>query len=181
MGKNGVREHCSNNTGISRMFPRAAKRFLAAVGIVLLVASVSWAGQNEPMKPGPRDKCPVCGMFVAKYPDFASEIIFRDGRRVFFDGVKDMMKYYLDLKKYNPAATREDIAAVSVTDYYSLEFVDGFTAFYVIDSDVYGPMGRELIPFAKKAEAEEFKRDHKGKSLLSFKDIEISLVMGLDR
>ena len=28
-------------------------------------------------------------------------------------------------------------------------------AFFVIGSDVYGPMGHELIPFASKADAEQ--------------------------
>jgi len=30
-------------------------------------------------------------------------------------------------------------------------------------SDVYGPMGRELIPFEKMKDAEEFMTDHKVK------------------
>jgi len=41
-------------------------------------------------------------------------------------------------------------------------------------------MGRELIPFEKEAQAQEFMKDHKGKSVLPFDKIDLSLVMGLD-
>ena len=59
-------------------------------------------GERKPFKPGATDKCPVCGMFVAKYPDWVAEIIFKDGSAVYFDGCKDMFKYYFNLKRYNP-------------------------------------------------------------------------------
>ncbi len=48
-----------------------------------------------PVKPGPRDRCPVCGMFVSKYPNWIAQIEFKDGSREFFDGPKDMFRYYL--------------------------------------------------------------------------------------
>jgi copper chaperone NosL len=58
--------------------------------------------------------------------------------------------------------------------------VNGLQAFYVIGSDVYGPMGKELIPFKDEADAKEFKSDHKGTSILPFKDIMAELVKTLD-
>jgi nitrous oxide reductase accessory protein NosL len=67
-----------------------------------------------------------------------------------------------------------------VTDYYGLAFVDGYKAIYVIGSDVYGPMGRELIPFEKEADAKEFMKDHKGKTLLRFKDVTMEVIKQLD-
>jgi len=138
------------------------------------------AGESAPVKPGPKDKCPVCGMFVAKYPDWVGALALRDGSAVFFDGVKDMMKYYFNLAKYAPGRTTADIQAVHVTDYYRLEPIDGRTAFYVLGSDVYGPMGKELIPFEKEAGAQEFMKDHKGKEVLPFERIDPALVKSLD-
>ena len=146
-----------------------------AIGSPLCVAG------QEPGKPGPRDRCPVCGMFVAKYTDFLAVLTFGDGSHVFFDGVKDMMKYYFNLKQYNPGKRTGDIAQIQVTDYYTLNLIDGFKAFYVSGSDVYGPMGRELIPLEKKEEAEEFLRDHKGKAVLRFGDISYDRVKELDQ
>ena len=56
-------------------------------------------------------------------------------------------------------------------DYYSLQPVDAHSAFYVVGSDVFGPMGKELIPFEKATAAQEFLRDHQGKKVLRFSDI----------
>ena len=148
--------------------------------IFLLNVPVLRADEMKPLKPGSKDKCPVCGMFVAKYQDWVAAVTFKDGTRVFFDGVKDMMKYYFNMTKYAPGKTAADIQAIHVTDYYRLEPIDGRRAFYVVGSDVYGPMGKELIPFEKEAEAQEFMKDHKGKTVLPFGQIDLSLVMGLD-
>jgi nitrous oxide reductase accessory protein NosL len=139
-----------------------------------------YSGDRKPIKPTPKDKCPVCGMFVAKYPDFLAEILYKDGTSAFFDGTKDMFKYYLNLKKYQPSKKISDIDSIYVTDYYHLTLIDGPSAYYVTGSDIYGPMGRELIPFEKEADAKEFMKDHQGKSVLRFKEITYEIVQGLD-
>jgi copper chaperone NosL len=156
------------------------KRVAAIMLVILFAASWALAAEKKPVKPTPKDKCPVCGMFVAKYPDFAAQVLFQDGSYAVFDGTKDMFKYYLNLKKYAPAKRIEDIASIYVTDYYSLEPVDGTTAWYVAGSDTFGPMGKELIPFSKETDARGFMKDHKGKSLLRFKDVDAELIKGLD-
>jgi copper chaperone NosL len=156
------------------------KRIAAAILIILIAVSPAWGAERKPVKPSPKDKCPVCGMFVAKYPDFVAQVIFQDGSYAVFDGAKDMFKYYFNLTKYAPAKRIEDIASIYVTDYYSLEPVDGFTAWYVVGSDVFGPMGKELIPFGKESDARGFMKDHVGKSLLRFKDIHVELIRELD-
>ena len=156
-------------------------RALSIIFLSLLVALTAMAAdENMLLKPSSRDKCPVCGMFVYKYPDFLTQIIFKDGSVAFFDGAKDMFKYYLDIQKYNPKQKQTDIAAVYVTDYYSLALIDGMKAAYVAGSDVFGPMGRELISFEKDSEAKGFLKDHKGKSLIKFQDVTYSIVKGLD-
>jgi len=119
-------------------------------------------------------------MFVAKYPDWVAEIIFKDGSYAIFDGPKDLFKYYLNLGKYNPSKKPSDIDSIYVTDYYGLDFIDGCKAIYVMGSDVYGPMGRELIPFEKVGDAKEFMKDHKAKSLLRFKEVTMEVIKQLD-
>lgn len=151
-----------------------------ALFILMLFAAPLWAGESAPAKPGAADKCPVCGMFVAKYPDWVAQIVFSDGSALFFDGVKDMFKFYFNLPKYQPRRTQADIRAIYVSDYYAIEFIDGRQAFYVAGSDTYGPMGRELIPFQKEAQAHEFLKDHKGKSVLRFGEIDPAIIKGLD-
>jgi nitrous oxide reductase accessory protein NosL len=156
-------------------------RFLLTLTLSLtLMFSLSHGGERKPVKPTPKDKCPVCGMFVAKYPDFLAEILFKDGSYAVFDGTKDMFKYYLNLKKYNASKGLEDIDSIYVTDYYNLALINGYQAFYVMGSDIYGPMGRELIPLEKEAEAKEFMKDHKGQSILRFREITREMIKGLD-
>jgi len=148
--------------------------------LIVFLAAATQAGDKKPVKPAKSDKCPVCGMFVAKYPDFLAQIIFKDGTYAVFDGAKDMFKFYLNPAKFTPGRKASDIDAVYVTDYYSLKPIDGPSALYVVGSDVFGPMGRELIPFEKMSDAEEFKKDHKGTSVLKFRDITPIVLKGLD-
>lgn len=148
--------------------------------LALLLAGLACAGDLKPHKIPPKDKCPVCGMLVAKFPDFAAEIRFRDGAAVHFDGAKDMFKYYLNLSRYTPGRKTADIVAVFVSDYYDLTKVDGLSAYYVVGSDVYGPMGRELIPFATETKARDFRKDHRGKSVIRFRDVTPTVLTPLD-
>jgi len=156
------------------------KRIAVAFAILILAMSLAWSGERKPVKPASKDKCPVCGMFVAKYPDFLAEIIFKDGTYAVFDGAKDMFKYYFDLKKYGRVKRHEDIDSIYVTDYYSLQLIDGFKAYYVTGSDIYGPMGKELIPIAQEKDAKEFMKDHNGKSILRFEKVTPEIVRRLD-
>jgi nitrous oxide reductase accessory protein NosL len=119
-------------------------------------------------------------MFVFKYPDFLAQIIFTDGSHALFDGAKDMFKFVFNLKKYNAAKERSDIAAIYVTDYYSMAPIDSRTAWYVVGSDVFGPMGRELMPFQQETDAKEFMKDHSGKKLLRFDEVTPELIQGLE-
>jgi nitrous oxide reductase accessory protein NosL len=149
------------------------------LGIGLLALPRLEGAEKKPVKPGAKDKCPVCGMFVYKYPDFLAEILFKDGSVAFFDGAKDLFKYYFDLQKYDRKHTSADFDCLYVTDYYSLELIDGRQAYYVVGSDVYGPMGKELIPFADESQAKVFMKDHQGKRLLRFKEISSAQVKEL--
>ena len=148
--------------------------------IYLLFTTPPVVAAEKPVKPTAKDKCPVCGMFVHKYPDWVAQAVFRDGTRSYFDGAKDFFKFYLDPPKYLPGKARTDIVSVLVTDYYTLESIDGFQAYYVIGSDVLGPMGRELIPLAREAEALEFLKDHKGKKIVRFRQVTPELLRPLD-
>jgi nitrous oxide reductase accessory protein NosL len=137
--------------------------------------------KSEALAAGGSDKCPVCGMFVAKYPGFLGQIQFNDGKTVFFDGPKDLFKYYLTIEHYAPGKKTSAIARIFVTDYYSQQPINGLDAQYVIGSDINGPMGRELVPFENLAGAQDFKKDHKGISILGFKDITEKIIASLGK
>ena len=154
--------------------------WIAALGAVLLIFGTGLAQTKDPLQPSRKDKCPVCGMFVYKYPDWLAEIIFQDESVFFFDGAKDLFKYYFNLGKYSPGKNKKDIAAIYVMEYYDMKLIDARKAFFIMGSDIYGPMGHELIPFATEADAKAFMMDHKGKRLLRFEAITPRVIDKLD-
>ena len=131
-------------------------------------------------KPGPRYTCPVCGMLVSKYPNWVAAARYRDGHTDFFDGAKDMFKYLQQQVKYAAGHRQEDLTSLYVTEFYGLSKIDARLAFYVIGSDVLGPMGHELVPLETRTDAEEFLRDHKGKRIYTFKQITPEIISKID-
>lgn len=146
----------------------------------LLLAQSAISDTLEVPKPAPTDTCPVCGMFVSKYPNWVATVQYKDGHAHHFDGAKDMFKYLLDMPKWAPGHRAEDIKAIAVTEYYSLDMLDAKQAFYVIGSEVYGPMGHELLPLASMEDAKEFMHDHKGVRIMRFDQVKQKLLINLD-
>jgi nitrous oxide reductase accessory protein NosL len=144
-----------------------------------MVAVVTAADKGVVAVP-PGAKCPVCGMFVAKYPDWTATARFKDGTTSYYDGPKDLFSHYLDTARYTPGKRQADIVALSVKEYYSLAMIDARAAFFVSGSDVTGPMGSELIPFSTEKDAASFKLDHKGKRILRFNDITRQTIKSLN-
>jgi nitrous oxide reductase accessory protein NosL len=129
---------------------------------------------KAPTKPSEKEKCPVCGMFVYKYPDWISATLMSNGEIFYYDGAKDMFRH---IKEHGNGKVQ--IISAWVTEYYALRMIDAKGAFYVLGSDIYGPMGHELIPFVTKEDAEEFMADHKGKRILRYHEVDTQLLKGL--
>jgi len=119
---------------------------------------------DPPPAPGPKVRCPVCGMFVAPYTAWQSSILYADGRRDYFDGPKDLFRHFLSLD----AAAVETVREVWLTEYYSAQPVLAKEVYLIGGSDVLGPMGEEMVPVAGRETAETFLRDHGGKRILQF-------------
>jgi len=151
---------------------------LLALAFLSLAVPVFAARQAS--APPKNVKCPVCGMLVAKYPDWNTAISYRDGSTASFDGPKDLFTYYLNPRKYDPGKKRSDIAVITVKDYYTLAPVDARKAYFVTGSNVLGPMGKELIPFEKRSDAEGFRMDHQGRRIVRFSEVTLELLKTLE-
>ena len=112
-----------------------------------------------PIEPRATTAVPVCGMFTARVPRTSS----RRGhllRRVdlTFDGPKDLFTFLLSAREVRartqPIGRRAGSTSPSTT---RSSPIDAETAFFVAGSDVRGPMGAELIPFATREDAEAFR------------------------
>jgi len=143
----------------------------------LLVAASKPSGAPKALVP--KGGCAVCGMYVANFPDWAAVVTFKDGAQAWFDGPKDLFTYLFDLKQFAPKRQATDIVTIQVKDYYNLKHIDGRKAFFVLGSDVMGPMGKELVPFANEASARDFLKDHRGQRILTFQEITAAVLAGL--
>ena len=157
------------------------KRKWTVVLFCLTLLLMSGAVVAEPLKRvEPNEKCPVCGMFVAKYDQWLTQIINANEKPLVFDGVKDMMAYYFNAELYGGASDLTQ-AEIWVRNYYTLDYIDGRSALYVVGSDVLGPMGDEFIPFSTLKEAENFKNDHQGTDILGFDEITAAQIMEMKK
>ena len=124
------------------------------------------------------EKCRVCGMFIAKFQPWITQIQYSADDVAMFDGVKDMMAFYFEPEKYG-GKKGQKANAIYVKDYYTQEWLNGKEAVYVVGSDVMGPMGHEFIPFNSTSAAENFMKDHKGKKIFPFNEITLEQVTGM--
>lgn len=158
----------------------ALKRIIPAVVLICILMSLAVRAADTGAAVPAGAKCQVCGMFVAKFPEWAASARFTDGTVTWYDGPKDMFTHYFDTARYTPGKRQADIAALTVKEYYSLATIDARAAFYVTGSDVRGPMGSELIPFRSEKEALSFKTDHRGKRVLRFTEITHQIIQTLN-
>jgi nitrous oxide reductase accessory protein NosL len=158
---------------------RRCRRWLLAG--MLMILGVAGSAPVDLPRPGPADTCPVCGMFVARYPEWIATVLYRDGHAHHFDGAKDLFKYLLDRPRWAPRHAAKEIASIGVTEYYGLTLIDARQAWYVIGSDVLGPMGHELVPLATQEDAAAFMDDHGGRRILRFDEVDLGLLDGLDQ
>jgi len=161
------------------MMKKAKILTLILIAQLLIVTPLLFADNGPVETITPKTRCAVCGMFVAKYADWLVQIQYGGKDHVeFFDGVKDMMVFYFNPEQYG-GHPRDEITSIFVKDYYSLAWLSAIKAFYVVGSDVYGPMGHELIPFTTRDAAESFLKDHHGKQILTFDEITPELIQSL--
>jgi nitrous oxide reductase accessory protein NosL len=139
---------------------------VAIAGVLLSLEFPSWAA--APVKPGTKDRCQVCGMFVAPFPTWLAVAELKDGRHFYFDGPKDLFIFAFDIPTYLPGGSRADVVRLLVTEYYSAKLLPVEAVVFVVGSDVLGPMGQELVPVEGEEKARTFRRDHGGTKFLRY-------------
>ena len=134
----------------------------------------------ESARPVPADvRCPVCGMFPARSPDWAAQVIFANGDAQFFDSPLSLFMYLSDVARYSPGRSADEIVAHYVTDVSSKTWTDAGSAFYVHGSSAKGPMRAGNLPaFASKKAALQFAAQ-RGGTVLAYADVDAGLVTQL--
>ncbi len=121
-------------------------------------------------------KCQHCGMPSQKYPKWHTKMIYKNGNIKWTCSPRCML-----LLVQNHKTTAQPVQ-IWVKDYYNLKEIDAKKAFYVVKSDVLGPMGQDFVPLANMADAKNFVKEHKKNqaenqhNILTFSDINMEII-----
>ncbi|SDM45312.1 Nitrous oxide reductase accessory protein NosL [Oryzisolibacter propanilivorax] len=129
----------------------------------------------------PQARCPVCGMFPARAPDWAAQLIFDGGDAHFFDSPLSLLQYLHDMPRYSPGRAPGSVAALYVTDAGPQRhgWIDARSAWYVHGSDARGPMRAGNLPaFATRQAAQDFAA-RRGGQALAFDEVDARLLATL--
>jgi len=129
---------------------------------LMVVVQTGYASQDTPQDISADAVCGKCGMHPAKFPNWQTQIVFKDGSMTPFDGCKCMFGFLFDMGKYDETHKADDVAAIYVRDFQNNNWVNGKNATYVVGSKEMGPMGKELIPFSDQTAAEAFQKENGG-------------------
>jgi copper chaperone NosL len=111
----------------------------------------------------PGARCPVCGAFPSRVPDWAAQVIFADGDAYFFDSPLSLFIYLRNLPRYAAGRQATEIVASYVRAEGDGRWIAAPKAVYVWESDVPGPMRRGNLPaFLNDADARHFIARHGG-------------------
>jgi len=154
-----------------------ARRVFTFIFVLLLAVTLGCAASGD-KKAGPGQvtalqpmdipenvSCGKCGMYPAKYPRWQSQIIFKDGSMTPFDGCKCMFNFLFAVGEYDKMHSRDDVSVAWVKDFNSGMWINAEDAYYVVGSNLMGPMGKELIPFADQGAAMKFHQEQGGDTM----------------
>lgn len=108
-------------------------------------------------------RCPVCGMYPARQPHWAAQVVFQDGAAHFLDSPVSLFLYLQDVGRYATGRQRAEIAALYVADQTTGAWLDARRAWYVHGSALRGPMRTADLPaLATEAGARTLAARHGG-------------------
>jgi len=125
-------------------------------------------------EPAEKDVCTVCGMPPAKHPRHNCQILAMDDSTLHFCSTQCMVNFNTEQSKYMKEPVKTKMAWVTL--YSDGMYESAVGSYYVVGSQINGPMGMEAIPFKFKNNAEEFVRVNGGK-IVSFQELMPTLIM----
>lgn len=125
-------------------------------------------------------RCPVCGMFPARSPRWAAQVIYRDGDVHYFDSPLSLHLFLAEVPRHASGRVRADVAVQYVTDFAGGGWIDAQGAYYVHGSSEAGPMRAGNLPaFATLAAAQAFAAARGGR-VLTASQIDAAVLRRLD-
>lgn len=126
-------------------------------------------------------RCPVCGMYPARFPRWAAQIVFKDGASHYVDSPVDLFVFLQNTDRYARRYALKDISLSYVTDFEGGQWIEAHHAFFVLGSTALGPMRIADLPaFSSRKLAETFARSRGGK-VLTFRQVTPERVQPMSR
>lgn len=160
------------------MLAKNLLQFICALFALFMMTTVAQAAENyTPQAIAKTERCPVCGMYPANFPQWHAQIVFKDGDHSSFDSAADMFRFLGNMAKYDKKHSATDIGKIFVPAYDKGNWLDAKQAFFLAGSKIEGPMGSDLPAFASKAEAIRFSQKAGGK-VLGFEQVSPAAING---
>ncbi len=135
---------------------------------------------KEAPRPVPADaRCPVCGMFPARTPKWAAQVLYRDARAHFFDSPVDMLVFLANVPGFSREHAREDVLSTWVADAGTGAWVAAEQAWYLHGSDALGPMRTGDLAAFSTREAAQRVAGQRGGKVLAYGEITPAIIKSL--
>ena len=144
------------------------KKYSAIFFLLVLLGMTNWAFSQSVIIESHK-KCPICGMFPARYPKFNCQVVFKDGSYEAFDSSIGLLVYLHFPDK--TGLKLKPVAGIYFKDYLKEGWLEADKAFFVTGSEIRGPMGVQFLPVDSQQAAEELKKQANGKDIIHFKMI----------
>lgn len=140
---------------------KAPVRFVAHLLALVVLPWFALACGGEPAS-SPTVRCDLCGMVVESESGWRAGGTDADGHELAFDTPKCLFRHHHE---------RGAVGDAWVIEYDSQARQPADGLFYVLGSDVEGPMGRDLVPLASRERAAGFQQDHGGSRVLAYDEV----------
>jgi len=144
------------------------KKFSLIFFLIVLFGFTNWAFA-QPTEIESHKKCPLCGMYSARYPKFNCQIVFKDGSYEAFDSSIGLLVYLHFPDK--TGIKLKPVAGIYFKDYFKGGWLEADKAFFVTGSEIRGPMGIQFLPVDSEQAANKLKKQARGKGIIHFKMI----------
>lgn len=166
---------------IRRVLPTLAAAIVPALLAALVIGQpiAASAADLSPQYVQRSTRCPVCGMYPYRTPQWTAQIVFNDQTASSFDSPADMFRFVGNMMLFDKTHKPADIGAIWVADYTTKAWVDAKKAFYVLGSKARGPMNEPNLPAFASREAADAHVKAEGGKVLAFGDVTREVIKSL--